>query len=85
MSDRALRPRPVRCRRYAAGSCHGEADALGNLGLALVEVGRLDDDAVGRRGGFFRGSGQTESAAFSTVRHDTLYLRSSSRVFMPAR
>ncbi|MFC9623898.1 hypothetical protein ACFTXM_29195 [Streptomyces sp. NPDC056930] len=71
------------CREF--DDRHGEAGALAHLGLALVEAGRFDDDAVGHYDGFFRGSGQTESTAFSTVRHDTLYLRSSSRIFMPAR
>ncbi|MER8162296.1 hypothetical protein [Streptomyces sp. NPDC094472] len=41
--------------------------------------------AVGRGGSFFRGSGQTESTALRTVRHDTLYLRSTSRIVMPPR
>lgn len=34
---------------------------------------------------FLRGSGQTESNAFRTVRHVTPYLRSSSRIDMPPR
>ncbi len=41
--------------------------------------------AVGRGGSFFRGSGQTESTAFLTVRHDTVHLCSSSRIFKSAR
>jgi hypothetical protein len=48
-------------------------------------TGLYGSSAVGCGGGFFRGFGQTESTAFFTVRHDTLYLRSSSRIFMPAR
>ncbi len=41
--------------------------------------------AVGRGGSCSLGSGQTESTALRTVRHDTLYLRSISRIFMPPR
>ncbi|CAM5546321.1 hypothetical protein SALBM217S_02334 [Streptomyces griseoloalbus] len=48
-------------------------------------TGLNGSNAVGRGGSFFRGSGQTESTAFLTVLHDTLYLRSSSRIFMPTR
>ncbi|MFF5933200.1 hypothetical protein [Streptomyces sp. NPDC012508] len=39
----------------------------------------------GRGRSRFLGSGQTESTALRTVRHDTLYLRSISRIFMPPR
>lgn len=48
-------------------------------------TGLYGSSAVGRGGNFLRGSGQTESTAFFAVRHDTLHLRSSSRIFMPAR
>ena len=37
------------------------------------------------RGSCFLGCGQTESTALRTVRHDTLYLRSISRIFTPPR
>ncbi|MFD7616144.1 hypothetical protein [Streptomyces sp. NPDC059802] len=45
--------------------------------------GLYRSSAVRRGGSFFVGSGQAESTAFLTVRHDTLYLRSSSRIFRP--
>jgi hypothetical protein len=38
-----------------------------------------------RGGGFFRGSGQAEARALTTVRRPTLYLRSIARPDMPAR
>ncbi|MFB6513102.1 hypothetical protein ACFCW4_29650 [Streptomyces virginiae] len=40
--------------------------------------------AVGRGGSCFLGPGRTESTAFLTLRHDTLYLRSIFRVFVLA-
>ncbi|CAM5635596.1 hypothetical protein SAURM35S_03924 [Streptomyces aurantiogriseus] len=38
---------------------------------------------VGRGGSFLRGSGKTEATAFFTVSKTTLYLRTSSRIYMP--
>jgi hypothetical protein len=48
-------------------------------------TGLYGSRAVGRGGSFFLGSGQAESTALRTVRHDTLYLRSIGRIFMPPR
>lgn len=77
---------------FGSGPCAGEAVGVGaGLDDRAVEGESVDNGraepgvAVRRGGGFFRGSGQTESTAFLTVRQDTLYLRSSSRILMPAR
>jgi hypothetical protein len=50
--------------------------------VGLLGSGPGAGEAVGRGGGFFRGPGQAESTAFLTVRHDTLCLRSSSRILV---
>lgn len=48
------------------------------------EFGEHGSSAVGCGGIPLRGSGQIESTAFFAVRHDTLHLRSSSPIFIPA-
>ncbi|WP_405649965.1 hypothetical protein OG581_02155 [Streptomyces sp. NBC_01386] len=48
-------------------------------------TGLYGSSALCLGGSCFLGAGQTESTALGTVRHDTLYLRSISRIFMPLR
>lgn len=64
-----------RCLRGASRSVRSISSTRGLYGSSAVGLG----------GRCFLGSGQTESTALRTARHDTLYLRSISRIFIPPR